>query len=158
MIRSQGQNNKASPPERASSTKPKLCDSWKIFTMRQSLMSLIFAAALLFQCYALSIALPMGKMDDGSLEQDAFASLLGDEVTDNSLGDSDLATAGKTRGPRVIIVGSPSLWRELRSTHGGLTIYKRRADDNNQDLNIPILRRDTMRCMVGRVYRPCWEE
>ncbi|KAK5851709.1 hypothetical protein PBY51_023242 [Eleginops maclovinus] len=135
--------------------------------MRQSLMSVIFASALLFECYALSIALPMGKMDDGSLEQDAFASLLSDEVTDNSLGDSDLATAGKTKGPRIIIIGSPSLWRELQSMHGGLTLYKRRADDNGQviehrvagqDLNIPILRRDTMRCMVGRVYRPCWEE
>ncbi|KAI3361964.1 hypothetical protein L3Q82_012305 [Scortum barcoo] len=140
--------------------------TWKIFTMRQSLMSVIFAAALLFECYALSVALPMGKTEDGSLEQDSFATLLSDEVAENSLADADLPTAGKTRGPRVIVVADPSLWRDLRALHDGLSLYKRRADDNSQviehrdagqDLSIPILRRDTMRCMVGRVYRPCWE-
>lgn len=130
--------------------------------MRQSLMPVIFAAALLFECYALSVALPMGKTEDGSLEQDTFASLLTDEVAENSLADA----AGKTGGPRVIVVADPNLWRDLRALHNGLSLYKRRADDDSQviehrgagqDLSIPILRRDTMRCMVGRVYRPCWE-
>ncbi|XP_036973471.1 pro-melanin-concentrating hormone, like [Acanthopagrus latus] len=132
--------------------------------MRQSLMPVIFAAALLFECYALSAGLPMGKTEDSSLEQDTFTPLLSDEVTENGLGEVDLATAGKTRAPRVIVVADPSLWRDLRSLHSGLSLYKRRADDTSQiidhrgqDLNIPILRRDTMRCMVGRVYRPCWE-
>lgn len=126
-------------------------------------MSVIFAAALLFECYALSMALPMGKTEDTSLEQDTFASLLSQEGTENSFVDTDLAAVGKTRGPRVIVVADPSLWRDLRVLHNGLSL-KRRAEDNNQltreagqDLNIPILRRDTMRCMVGRVYRPCWE-
>ncbi|XP_070845293.1 pro-melanin-concentrating hormone, like [Chaetodon trifascialis] len=131
--------------------------------MRQSL---IFAAALLFQCYALSEALPMGKTEDSSLEQDTFTLPLSDELAENSLGDADLATMGKTRGPRVIVVADPSLWKDLRELHNGLSLYKRRADDHSQviehrdashDLSIPILRRDTMRCMVGRVYRPCWE-
>ncbi|KAL7376759.1 hypothetical protein ABVT39_015443 [Epinephelus coioides] len=134
--------------------------------MRQSLMSVIFAAALLLECYTMSVALPMGKTDDSSLEQDTFASLLSDETPENSLGDADLPTVGKTRGPRVIIIADPSLWRDLRVLHNGLSLHKRRADDNSmviehrdagQDLSIPILRRDTMRCMVGRVYRPCWE-
>ncbi|XP_069563348.1 pro-melanin-concentrating hormone, like [Brachyistius frenatus] len=129
--------------------------------MRQSLMSVIFATALLFKCYALSVSSPMGKNEDSSLEQDAFTSLLSDEATKNNLGDSDLAAVTKSRAPRVIVVAAdPSLWRDLRVLH------KRRADDNSQvtehrdvgqDLSIPILRRDTMRCMVGRVYRPCWE-
>ncbi|KAK2888537.1 pro-melanin-concentrating hormone, like [Channa argus] len=129
-------------------------------------VSLIFAAALFFKCYTLSLALPMGKTEDGSLEQDTFASLLSDEVTENSLDDADLAALGKARGSRVIVVGDPSLLKELRVLYNGLSLYKRRADDNSQviehkdvghDLSIPILRRDTMRCMVGRVYRPCWE-
>ena len=133
--------------------------------MRQSLMPVIFAAALLFECYTLSVALPMGKTED-SLEQDTFNSLLNDEMTENSPADADLATVGKTRGQRVIVVADPSLWRDLRALHSGLSLYKRRADDlsqvvdhrdASQDLSIPILRRDTMRCMVGRVYRPCWE-
>ncbi|XP_023255748.1 pro-MCH-like [Seriola lalandi dorsalis] len=134
--------------------------------MRQSLVSVIFAAALLFKCYALSGALPMAKTEDASLEQDTFASLLSDEATETSLSDADMATARKTRGPRVIIVADPSLWRDLRVLHNGVPLYKRRADSNGQvaehnnagqDQTIPILRRDNMRCMVGRVYRPCWE-
>ncbi|XP_034752968.1 pro-melanin-concentrating hormone, like [Etheostoma cragini] len=134
--------------------------------MRQSLMSVIFAAALLIECYALSVALPMGKTTDNSLEQDTFASLLSDDATENGLSDADLPAVGKTRKQRVIVIADPSLWRDLRVLHGGLSLYKRRSDDNSQvieqkdagqDLNIPILRRDTMRCMVGRVYRPCWE-
>nr|XP_046230736.1 pro-melanin-concentrating hormone, like [Scatophagus argus] len=134
--------------------------------MRQSLMPVIFAAALLFECYALSVALPMGKTEDSSMEQDTLTSLLSDEVKENSFSEADLSTAGKTRGSRVIIVADPSLWRDLRVLHNGLSLYKRRADDNSQviehrgasqDPSIPILRRDTMRCMVGRVYRPCWE-
>ncbi|XP_040915180.1 pro-melanin-concentrating hormone, like [Toxotes jaculatrix] len=134
--------------------------------MRQSLMSVIFAAALLFRCYALLGALPMAKTEDGSLEQDTFASLLSDEATENSLSDAELGAAGKTRGPRVIIVADPSLWRDLRELNSGLSLYKRKANYNSQaiehkdvgqDVSIPILRRDNMRCMVGRVYRPCWE-
>uniref|UniRef100_UPI0037E817DC pro-melanin-concentrating hormone, like n=1 Tax=Semicossyphus pulcher TaxID=241346 RepID=UPI0037E817DC len=134
--------------------------------MRPSVMPVIFAAALIFECYALSAALPMAKSEDSSLEQDAFPSLLSDEVTENSLGDADLAAGGQTRGQRVIIIADPSIWRDLRVLHSGLPLYKRRADDNSQvlehrgtsqDLSVPILRRDTMRCMVGRVYRPCWE-
>ncbi|XP_072227848.1 pro-melanin-concentrating hormone, like [Leuresthes tenuis] len=135
--------------------------------MRQSLMSVIFAVALLFECNALSAALPMGKTEEGSLEEEAFTSLLSDQATENGLGDADLAPWTKSRAPRVIVIAAdPSLWRDLRVLHNGLSAYKRTADDNSQStehrdagqqLNIPILRRDTMRCMVGRVYRPCWE-
>lgn len=125
-------------------------------------LSVIFAAALFFE----SVALPMGKTEDGSLEQDTFTSLLSGEVIENNLGDTDLASVGKSRGLRVIIVAEPSLWKDPRVLHNGLSLFKRRIDDNSQvietreagqDPNIPILRRDTMRCMVGRVYRPCWE-
>ncbi|XP_068191448.1 pro-melanin-concentrating hormone, like [Antennarius striatus] len=129
--------------------------------MRQSLMPVIFAAALLFECYGLSASFTTGSTEDLSLEQDA---VMGDELTDNILSNADLSAVGKASGKKVIVVGDLSLWRDLRALHNGLSFLKRRADDNSktiehggQDLNIPILRRDTMRCMVGRVYRPCWE-
>ncbi|CAJ1070832.1 pro-melanin-concentrating hormone%2C like [Xyrichtys novacula] len=134
--------------------------------MRPLIMPVIFATALIFQCFTLSVAIPMAKTEDSSLEQDAFNPFLSDEVMENSLSDIDLAAAGKTRGQRVIVIADPSLWRDLRALNTGLSFSKRRADDNSQvlehrggspDLSIPILRRDTMRCMVGRVYRPCWE-
>lgn len=129
-------------------------------------LSVIFAAALLFECNAQSVAMPMGKTEDGSLEQDTFATLLNDDASENSFANVDLASVSKTRGPRIIVIADPGLWKEHRALHNGLSLYKRRADDNSQvietrdagqDLSIPILRRDTMRCMVGRVYRPCWE-
>lgn len=132
--------------------------------MRQTIITVIFAAALLFEGYA--VGLPMGKTEDSSLEQDTFASLLSDNGLENNFADAELAVAGKTRGPRVIVVADPGMWRDLRALHNGLSLFQKRAEDSNQvvdhrgtsqDLNIPILRRDTMRCMVGRVYRPCWE-
>lgn len=119
-------------------------------------MSVIFAAALFFECYALLVALPMSRTEDGSFEQDRFISILSEEAEESSQSDADLS---KTNGRKVIVVADPSLWKNLRELRRGLNLYKRRADDNslNQDPNIPILKRDTMRCMVGRVYRPCWE-
>ncbi|XP_015228674.1 PREDICTED: pro-MCH-like [Cyprinodon variegatus] len=132
--------------------------------MRQSLLSVTFAAALFLNCNALSMVLPMGKAEDGSLEQEVFNSLLNDEGTENNLVDADLAPRART--PKVIVIAAdPSIWRDLRVLQNGLSVYKRRTDDNQvaengdagQQLGIPILRRDNMRCMVGRVYRPCWE-
>ncbi|XP_061733228.1 pro-melanin-concentrating hormone, like [Nerophis ophidion] len=127
--------------------------------MRQSLMSVILAAAILL--HSSSSTSPGGLVEDSSSEQDAFASLMSEEAV-----AADPAADGKARGSRVIVVADPSLWRELQVLRNGMALYKRRADDQsqtgehrpaNQDLSFPILRRDTMRCMVGRVYRPCWE-
>lgn len=133
--------------------------------MRQSIVSVILAAALLFEGCAVSVALPMGNTEDSLLEQDPFTSVLSDEGIENSISDADLDAAGKTKGPRVIVVADPSLWKNLRVLNNGLSLFQKRADNNqvfehrgsSQDPSIPILRRDTMRCMVGRVYRPCWE-
>uniref|UniRef100_A0A3Q3FFC0 Pro-MCH-like n=1 Tax=Kryptolebias marmoratus TaxID=37003 RepID=A0A3Q3FFC0_KRYMA len=88
--------------------------------MRQSLVSVMFAATLLCEYNALSMASPMGKADDGSVEQDAFTSLLSDEATENSLLDADLTSTTKARAPRVIVVAAdPSVWRDLRVLQNG---------------------------------------
>uniref|UniRef100_A0A8C6KEW9 Melanin-concentrating hormone n=1 Tax=Nothobranchius furzeri TaxID=105023 RepID=A0A8C6KEW9_NOTFU len=84
--------------------------------MRQSFMSIIFAAALLFKYDALSAGLAMDKAEGGSLEQEAFNSLLSDEATESSLSDVDLGAMIKARVPRVIVVAAdPSIWRDLWS-------------------------------------------
>ncbi|XP_044000341.1 pro-melanin-concentrating hormone, like [Gambusia affinis] len=128
--------------------------------MRRSLLSVTFAAALFLNCNAI----PMGKTEDGSLEQEVFASILNDEAME---GDADLASATRARASKVIVIAAdPMIWRDLKVLQNGMSVYKRRADDSNQvgehgdggqQQSIPILRRDNMRCMVGRVYRPCWE-
>ncbi|CAG5867172.1 unnamed protein product [Menidia menidia] len=135
--------------------------------MRRSLLSIAFGVALLSECYAPSAASPMGMAEDGPLGQEAFTSLLNDQAAENGLGDADLATVTKSRLPRVIVIAAdPTIWRDLQVLRNGLSTYKRTADENSQateqsdvgqHLSIPILRRNTMRCMVGRVYRPCWE-
>lgn len=123
--------------------------------MKQWLTSLIFAAALLLECCALCAAVPMGKSDDGSFEQETLASLLSEEMVETN--PSEVELSGKARAPKVIVVADPSLWRDLRTLRAETGLFKRKAEEERQDINIPILRRDTMRCMVGRVYRPCWE-
>lgn len=138
--------------------------SLKTSTMRPTIIPVVFAAALLFEgCCA---GLPLGKSEDGSFEQEALASLLADDRQESNFADVEPAAGGKTRTQRVIVVADPGMWRDLRALHGGLSLLQKRAEDHDQvvdhrgasqDLNIPILRRDTMRCMVGRVYRPCWE-
>ncbi|KAM4634676.1 pro-melanin-concentrating hormone, like [Polymixia lowei] len=134
--------------------------------MRQSVMSILFAAALFFECYTLSVAIPMSKIEDGSLEQDAFGSLLSEEAAENNLGGEDLAVMSKTGGPKMIVVADASLWKNLQMLDRGLLHYKQRAGEKSmtldrreagQDPSIAIIKKDTMRCMVGRVYRPCWE-
>uniref|UniRef100_A0AAV2J125 Melanin-concentrating hormone n=1 Tax=Knipowitschia caucasica TaxID=637954 RepID=A0AAV2J125_KNICA len=115
-------------------------------------LSWVLVAALILECCNVSAAVPMSK-DDGS--QETLASLLGDDLSETNLSEVELST--KPRPPRVIVVGDPGLWQGLRSLHTGTALFKRRAEEEHQDLSIPILRRDTMRCMVGRVYRPCWE-
>lgn len=131
--------------------------------MRATILPVVFATALLIEgCLA---GLAFGKSEDSSFEQEALASLLTDDGQE-SFADMEPAPGGKTRTQRVIVVADPSMWRDLRALHSGLSLLQKRADENNQvlehrgtsqDLSIPILRRDTMRCMVGRVYRPCWE-
>ncbi|CAL8320948.1 unnamed protein product [Lota lota] len=144
--------------------------------MRQSvMMPALFATALIFQCYASADAVPMSKSDDGdsSLEQDTLSSLLlGEEATEQSMaGDDPPIAVGRTGGPRVIVMmADPAVLKNLRA----LSFYKqqqqqqqRRAGDNGLMMErrerllglepgMALRKRDTMRCMVGRVYRPCW--
>uniref|UniRef100_A0A8D3ATB0 Melanin-concentrating hormone n=1 Tax=Scophthalmus maximus TaxID=52904 RepID=A0A8D3ATB0_SCOMX len=95
--------------------------------MRQSFVSVVFAAALLLKCYVLSGASPFPKTEDGYFEQDTFTSLLGDEATENNLSDADLGTGEKTSGSRVIVVADPARLIASRSKRCTLHAYMRTA-------------------------------
>ncbi|XP_056147084.1 pro-melanin-concentrating hormone, like [Lampris incognitus] len=134
--------------------------------MRHSAISILFAAALLFECYSLSVAIPMSKTEDGSLEEDTFNSLLSEEAAGNDFRGAEPAIVSNNEAPKVIVVADASLWRNLRMLDRGLPLYKQRAvesrltfdrRDADQDPSFTVIKKDTMRCMVGRVYRPCWE-
>ncbi|KAL2100389.1 hypothetical protein ACEWY4_004783 [Coilia grayii] len=129
--------------------------------MKISVASVLLFLNLLSECHLrASLASPTGWMGDSAAEQDVLAQLLLDEVAD--------VRDGATR---VIVVGDASLWGTLRDLERGALPYSGAPEnpgiltttaerkDGHQEPNpsLSVLRRDTMRCMVGRVYRPCWE-
>ncbi|XP_062410621.1 pro-melanin-concentrating hormone, like [Sardina pilchardus] len=122
--------------------------------MKISIVSALLSIALLFECHTLtSSASPAGRAGDSSAEQDVLAQLLDEEAGEAS------RDAG---GPRVIVVGDASLWGTLRTLERATLPHLAtavRRDTNQEPISnsLSVLRRDTMRCMVGRVYRPCWE-
>ncbi|XP_048115365.1 pro-melanin-concentrating hormone, like [Alosa alosa] len=121
--------------------------------MKISIISVLLSVALLSECHLLTVsASPAGRTGDSSAEQDILAQLLDEEAGETS------RDAG---GPRVIVVGDTSLWGTLRTLERGalphLATAERRDTNQEPNPNLSVLRRDTMRCMVGRVYRPCWE-
>ncbi|KAG9353644.1 hypothetical protein JZ751_011766 [Albula glossodonta] len=141
--------------------------------MKLSSYCVLFITALLSEFYVNSAAMPATtKTEEASSEQDVLVPFLNDEAAENSVmfGGSKPSIRGNSK---IIIVdtgvwkGAGGLTRRLslykfqdleagQLPHNTLTMERR---DTNQDLNsdITIASRDTKRCMVGRVYRPCWE-
>ncbi|KAG7263778.1 hypothetical protein CRUP_034856 [Coryphaenoides rupestris] len=156
-----------------------------------AMLSVLFAAALFFQCYASpAAAIPRSKSDAAgvfSTEQEALSSLLLAE--DPAAVEPSMGVAGDDdrqrrsgEGPRVIVMlADAAMLRSLRELDRGLSLYKqhpqrargewgslptldRRVEQQQgpglglgPEPSLGLLKRDTMRCMVGRVYRPCWD-
>ncbi|XP_070710335.1 pro-MCH [Pempheris klunzingeri] len=126
--------------------------------------------------HLVTIAIPATKVEDGVAEQDGLGLLLADEpmtepavvspvhrqsfVMDNNVRDED-------ESPKIIIVSDmrlkghsirgfkPAFTRSLpplvdQSLSRIPTERSFKIDRRNTDL-------DVLRCMIGRVYRPCWE-
>ncbi|XP_028830024.1 pro-melanin-concentrating hormone, like [Denticeps clupeoides] len=123
--------------------------------MNLSIFSALFSVALLSGWHLTSFALPAERAEDSNSESDLLVPFLHEEMALKRDGDS-----------KIIVVGDASLWRTLKALERGtphlamaenLLTAERRETSQEPNPNIAILRRDTMRCMVGRVYRPCWE-
>uniref|UniRef100_A0A8C9R0Y9 Melanin-concentrating hormone n=1 Tax=Scleropages formosus TaxID=113540 RepID=A0A8C9R0Y9_SCLFO len=109
--------------------------------------------ALLSESYRVSSAVSASKAEDTTLDGDAPS-------REGSSRIIILADSGLWRGPKMPTRSLPLLrhWDlEAAAAPGNVLAIERR--DTNEDVasKVPIGRRDTMRCMVGRVYRPCWE-
>ncbi|XP_072529994.1 pro-MCH [Salminus brasiliensis] len=149
--------------------------------------SLILALALLIKCtiHSATLALPAGRMDEDRFSQDSLSSVLGDDFL-NAVGNgapsgrfpliegrladedgtkrifilSDLGSKGAAVSDASSTFGRPfpllSLRRADRAPAGALKDERRDVDGLN-----PMARRDLdstlLRCMIGRVYRPCWQ-
>ncbi|XP_026778252.3 pro-melanin-concentrating hormone, like [Pangasianodon hypophthalmus] len=118
--------------------------------MKLTVFSLLFAIAFLSDSSIKSEALPLDNIEDIDLIQDST----GEGLAENTVGS----------GPgisKIIRVADIDLLRMLKALERNMPerILSPDRRDGSPDLgpSISIIRRDTKRCMVGRVYRPCWE-
>ncbi|XP_043096238.1 pro-melanin-concentrating hormone, like [Puntigrus tetrazona] len=120
--------------------------------MKLSVGTILTTVALLSECCFRTAAIPMTKAEDMEPDLQGLSESLEENVLRSASGNS-----------RIIVVADSNLLRTLTSLnrglpHLGLSESTERRDVGT-DLNpsSAIIKRDTMRCMVGRVYRPCWE-
>ncbi|XP_036431463.1 pro-MCH [Colossoma macropomum] len=146
---------------------------------------LIFALALFARCavHSATLALPAGRMEEDRTGQSSWSSVLGEVMNavetgalsrlpliEGRLADedgmkrifilSDLGSKGAARSDPSSTLGRAfpflSPLRTDRAPAGTLKDERRDADDL-----ISMARRDLdstlLRCMIGRVYRPCWQ-
>ncbi|TRY91869.1 hypothetical protein DNTS_017670 [Danionella cerebrum] len=120
--------------------------------MKLSFGTVFFTIALLSEGYFETSAIPV-------TETDADLQSLTESLEENALRSSPETS-------RIIVVADSNLLRTLaalnrgvlhQSLPEGLLSTERRDVAPEANPGIVIVRRDTMRCMVGRVYRPCWE-
>ncbi|KAG9281859.1 pro-MCH 1-like [Astyanax mexicanus] len=121
--------------------------------MKLSIFSVFFTIAFLSQFYLRSEAVPMPNADELDLKPETLV----EGLEENALSSGPV-------GSRIIVVADSNLLRNLKAldrTFPHLSLAERfltpERRDASADLGTSIMRRDTMRCMVGRVYRPCWE-
>ncbi|CAL8385976.1 unnamed protein product [Boreogadus saida] len=142
-----------------------------------SLPSMLFALLLFSDICAHSVALPLvagaGDYDDDRTDLESLNALLEDNKLPGGDGPGGAQNPGGFTNrldegrPRIIIV-SDSGFRGHR-THGPDRASSRalpalggpNADHTPGDLRVHVDRRETdldmLRCMIGRVYRPCWQ-
>ncbi|KAK7173771.1 hypothetical protein R3I93_003560 [Phoxinus phoxinus] len=123
--------------------------------MKLSVGTILITVALLSECYFRTAAIPMTKADETESDLQGLSESLEENSLRSAPGNS-----------RIIVVADSNLLRTLTSLNNGVhhlslpeSLLSTERRDVSSDLSpsIAIIRRDTMRCMVGRVYRPCWE-
>ncbi|XP_073697464.1 pro-melanin-concentrating hormone, like [Garra rufa] len=121
--------------------------------MKLSVGTILITVALLSECYFRTAAIPMTKAEDTEPDLQSLNESLEENALRSAPGNS-----------RIIVVADSNLLRTLTSLNRGVprlpeSLLSTERRDVGTDLSpsIAIIKRDTMRCMVGRVYRPCWE-
>ncbi|XP_055761586.1 pro-MCH isoform X2 [Salvelinus fontinalis] len=142
------------------------------------LYSVIFTLVLFseFNTRSFVLAVPTGKLDEGRSEQESMLSILGEDtmsdnaldaprfrrepVLDNGLGDEEDNT-------KIVILSDIGLKGHTR--RGMNTAFSRALpvlpdrgiDHSPAEYSLKVERREAdlemLRCMIGRVYRPCWQ-
>lgn len=121
-----------------------------ILRMKLIAFSVLFAVTFLSDGKVKSEAHPLANIENLDLIQDST----GDSLAENTVGSGPGVS-------KLIVVADVDLLKTLKALERNVPerILSPEGSDGSSDLGprISIIRRDTKRCMVGRVYRPCWE-
>ncbi|KAK6482722.1 pro-MCH-like [Huso huso] len=153
--------------------------------MNLSTYSVLFALAFLSEPLTASVARSLNKIEDTKMLNDFFSpskAHLDAEGLDKSeiIVFTDLAVKKNAEDLQDFLISansklfSPALSVDLSTRHlpyftvreaeapqpeSQSTATEERRDSGRDDSKIPVGRRDfdMLRCMLGRVYRPCWQ-
>ncbi|XP_038851279.1 pro-MCH [Salvelinus namaycush] len=144
-----------------------------------SLYSVIFTLVLFseFNTRSVVLAVPTGKLDEGRTEQESLRSILGEDMmSDDALAaprfrQDHILDNGQDDGNTKIIILSPSVPQDIglkgHTRRGMNTAFSRAlpvlpdrgTDHSPAEYSLKVERREAdlemLRCMIGRVYRPC---
>ncbi|XP_047431745.1 pro-MCH [Mugil cephalus] len=146
-----------------------------MMSVHSVLFALVLFSELSSRC--VTTAMPASKVDDGATEQEGLASMLGEDepMTDPALGSAvyrrNIVLDGNARdedgSPKIIVISDMRLkGHGVRGLNPGFTRSLPLLADQSLShtpalSSLKIERRNTdldmLRCMIGRVYRPCWE-
>uniref|UniRef100_A0A3Q1EDI6 Pro-MCH 2-like n=1 Tax=Acanthochromis polyacanthus TaxID=80966 RepID=A0A3Q1EDI6_9TELE len=135
-----------------------------------SVRSVLFTLVLFSELSGnmVTVAMPAAKLEVGETEQEGLDLIRGDEpmvepvvfppvyrrslLLDNTIRDED-------ESPKALIISDMRL--KGHSVRGLTPAFTRSSIHTPAEYSLKIDRRDTdldmLRCMIGRVYRPCWE-
>ncbi|XP_076866802.1 pro-melanin-concentrating hormone, like [Brachyhypopomus gauderio] len=122
----------------------------KTSMMKLSVLSIFLTIAVLSGGNLQLEALPVSNTEELDLDQEALG---------ERLADIPLSSAAS----RIILVADSKMLRGLKFLgRNQLSLPERFLSADRRDVSQDhspsgTVKKDTMRCMVGRVYRPCWE-
>ncbi|XP_054876326.1 pro-MCH [Poeciliopsis prolifica] len=129
-----------------------------------SICSLLFALMLFSEMnsHLVTVALPS---EDGAAEQEGLDSFLAeDDVTEHALVPLTYRRSLTDDGTsKIIVIPDVNLVEQrIRGLNRRHPLVAERSSDRTPDeFTLKINKRekdlDMLRCMIGRVYRPCWE-
>ncbi|KAM9846073.1 pro-MCH [Aulostomus maculatus] len=136
-----------------------------------SIYSVLFTLVVFSEMsgHVVPVAVPANKLEDDILEQEDQTSMQGDEpMTERARRSLVLDNVRDEDGvPKIIVVSDMRLkGHSVRGLNPAFTrglplIADRTSSHTPAEYSLKVDRRDTdldiMRCMIGRVYRPCWE-
>ncbi|KAJ8268982.1 hypothetical protein COCON_G00115890 [Conger conger] len=139
-----------------------------------SAYTVVFAMALFSRCYimAASSAIPTGQQDEGWTEQDFNTAMGGETMPGNSIGA--LATiqnptwdSGLFERKKVFIITNFGLQSSDLLQAQQFPHTQEAGATSDEQINIKLRRgadeqipkkTDMHNCMLGRMYRPCWQQ